>query len=180
MRRTLYRKLILIYVILAIAGFTLISTVGSRMVEDSLVSSASTSLYREATQIASKQGDLYYHSERSLTDLYNSLSALASYHNSQIWLISADGEILLNTAAALDEENPEIIDGFDPVARAFRDILQADAQCKGQRPADGLRLTLQGQRRRKSHDSIVSLPNIRSALLYLSDITSSLSTSSHN
>ena len=74
MRRTLYRKLILIYVILAIAGFTLISTVGSRMVEDSLVSSASTSLYREATQIASKQGDLYYHSERSLTDLYNSLS----------------------------------------------------------------------------------------------------------
>ena len=78
MRRTLYRKLILIYVILAIAGFTLISTVGSRMVEDSLVSSASTSLYREATQIASKQGDLYYHSERSLTDLYNSLSALAS------------------------------------------------------------------------------------------------------
>ena len=42
MRRTLYRKLILIYVILAIAGFTLISTVGSRMVEDSLVSSAST------------------------------------------------------------------------------------------------------------------------------------------
>ena len=35
--------------------------------------------------------------------------------------------------------------------RAFRDILQADAQCKGQRPADGLRLTLQGQRRRKSH-----------------------------
>ena len=69
-----------------------------------------------STQIASKQGDLYYHSERSLTDLYNSLSALASYHNSQIWLISADGEILLNTAAALDEENPEIIDGFDPVA----------------------------------------------------------------
>ena len=116
MRRTLYRKLILIYVILAIAGFTLISTVGSRMVEDSLVSSASTSLYREATQIASKQGDLYYHSERSLTDLYNSLSALASYHNSQIWLINADGEILLNTAAALDEENPEIINGFDPVA----------------------------------------------------------------
>ena len=83
MRRTLYRKLILIYVILAIAGFTLISTVGSRMVEDSLVSRASTSLYREATQIASKQGDLYYHSERSLTDLYNSLSALASYHNSR-------------------------------------------------------------------------------------------------
>ena len=128
MRRTLYRKLILIYVILAIAGFTLISTVGSRMVEDSLVSSASTSLYREATQIASKQGDLYYHSERSLTDLYNSLSALASYHNSQIWLISADGEILLNTAAALDEENPEIIDGFDPVALVPSAALSASAR----------------------------------------------------
>lgn len=142
MRRTLYRKLILIYVILAIAGFTLISTVGSRMVEDSLVSSASTSLYREATQIASKQGDLYYHSERSLTDLYNSLSALASYHNSQIWLISADGEILLNTAAALDEENPEIIDGFDPVALGseyystgtfFRPFRRQDAERHGSR-----------------------------------------------
>ena len=106
MRRTLYRKLILIYVILAIAGFTLISTVGSRMVENSLVSGASTSLYREATQIAANQGSLYYHDERSLTDLYHSLGALASYHNSQIWLISSDGKILLNTAASLDEENP--------------------------------------------------------------------------
>ena len=76
MRRTLYRKLILIYVILAIAGFTLISTVGSRMVEDSLVSSASTSLYREATQIAFRNfqhhraeqadGSRQYHPERSL------------------------------------------------------------------------------------------------------------------
>ena len=35
--------------------------------------------------------------------------------------------------------------------RAFRDILQADAQRKGQRPADGLWLTPQGQCRRKSH-----------------------------
>ena len=32
MRRTLYRKLILIYVILAIAGFTLISTVGLSLI----------------------------------------------------------------------------------------------------------------------------------------------------
>ena len=30
-------------------------------------------------------------------------------------------------------------------------VLQPDAQRKGQRPADGLRLTPQGQRRRKSH-----------------------------
>lgn len=116
MRRTLYRKLILIYVILAIAGFTLISTVGSRhgggqsglqREHQSVPGGPRRSLPNRATFITTVSVP---------TDLYNSLSALASYHNSQIWLISADGEILLNTAAALDEENPEIIDGFDPVA----------------------------------------------------------------
>ena len=121
MRRTLYRKLILIYVILAIAGFTLISTVGSRMVEDSLVSSASTSLYREATQIASKQGDLYYHSERSLTDLYNSLSALASYHNSQIWLISADGEMLSVMVPVTSDFR---INGYVAIHLPLQDVYQ--------------------------------------------------------
>ena len=120
MLRTLYRKLIFIYIILAIAGFTLLSTVGSHMVENSLISSVSTSLYREATQIAANQGNLYYHDERSLTDLYHSLDSLASYHNSQIWLISTDGQILLNTAAALDEEHPEKLTGFDPVALGSR------------------------------------------------------------
>lgn len=102
MNRTLYKKFILAYVIFGIAGFVFLSTVGSRVIEQYLIESCSSSLTREARSIASRQASLYYKEERTLQSLYNTLSALSSFHDAQIWLISPDGEILLNTEEPLD------------------------------------------------------------------------------
>ena len=115
MNRTLYKKFILAYVIFGIAGFVFLSTVGSRVIEQYLIESCSSSLTREARSIASRQASLYYKEERTLQSLYNTLSALSSFHDAQIWLISPDGEILLNTEEPLDTETYKTIQGFDPV-----------------------------------------------------------------
>ncbi|MDD7739491.1 MAG: HAMP domain-containing sensor histidine kinase [Fusicatenibacter sp.] len=116
MKRTLYHKLVFIYILFGIAGFVLISTLGSRLVEDNLVTAASTSLYNEASKIASRQASLYYSETRTYSDLYDNLSSLASYQDSQIWLISPDGEILLNTAQSPTSRETVFLDQFDPVA----------------------------------------------------------------
>lgn len=116
MNRTLYKKFILAYVIFGIAGFIFLSTVGSRVIEDHLTENSGSSLTREARSIASSQASRYYQEESTLQALYRNLSTLATYQDAQIWLISPEGEILLNTSEPLDTEDPEVITNFDPVA----------------------------------------------------------------
>lgn len=116
MNRTLYKKFILAYVIFGIAGFIFLSTVGSRVIEHHLTENSGSSLTREARSIASSQASRYYQEESTLQALYRNLSTLATYQDAQIWLISPEGEILLNTSEPLDTEDPEVITNFDPVA----------------------------------------------------------------
>ena len=116
MKRTLYKKFIFAYVLFGIAGFVFLSTVGSRVIERHLTETSSASLIREARSIASSQASRYYQEGSTLQALYRNLSTLATYQAAQIWLISPDGEILLNTEEPLDTEDPDVITDFDPVA----------------------------------------------------------------
>ena len=58
----------------------------------------------------------YYNSQSSLNDIYDNLTTLSSYENSEIWLINPQGEILLNTSEDLNTQSPEKIINFDPAS----------------------------------------------------------------
>lgn len=116
MRKKLYWKFLIAYALVGLASFLLIATIGSGMVQREVVEFTSTTLYKEATSIASNQASQYYTKKTSLEDTYYNLKSLSAYQNSEIWLISTGGEILLNTDKALNEEHLEVLDGFDPVA----------------------------------------------------------------
>lgn len=116
MNQTLYKKFLLTYVIFGILGFIFLSTAGSRVIERQLTKVYSASLTREARSIAGNQTGRYDLEESSLQTLYDSLTALGTYQNSQIWIISPEGEVLLNTSEKLDTEQPRTIPDFDPVA----------------------------------------------------------------
>lgn len=116
MNQTLYKKFLLTYVIFGILGFIFLSTAGSRVIERQLTKVYSASLTREARSIAGNQTGRYDLEESSLQTLYDSLTALGAYQNSQIWIISPEGEVLLNTSEKLDTEQLRTIPDFDPVA----------------------------------------------------------------
>lgn len=116
MNQTLYKKFLLTYVIFGILGFIFLSTAGSRVIERQLTKVYSASLTREARSIAGNQTGRYDLEESSLQTLYDSLTALGAYQNSQIWIISPEGEVLLNTSEKLDTEHLRTIPDFDPVA----------------------------------------------------------------
>ena len=113
MRNRLFWKFFLAYVLIGIASFILIATLGSKMVENSLVETYSRRLYREAGQIAASQDAIYISDAEALEDIYDNLKALALYQNSQIWLISTDGRIRLNTSESFDPETSESLPDFD-------------------------------------------------------------------
>lgn len=116
MNRTLYWKFLVSYALLGLAAFLLISTAGSKMIELRITEATASRLNNEALSVASSQASRYYLNSTSLQDTYSNLYSLGAYQNSQIWLISLSGEILLNTNRPLDEERPEVLEGFDPVA----------------------------------------------------------------
>ena len=116
MKKKLFWKFLIAYILIGITSFILISTAGSRLLEKELVDSHSMSLYKEASRIASYQAARYYTRGITLEDTYNNLAALSDFQNSEIWLISTDGEIFLNTEADLESEQAETLENFDPIA----------------------------------------------------------------
>lgn len=116
MNRTLYWKFLVTYALLGLAAFLLISTAGSKMIELEVTEATASRLNNEALSVASSQASRYYQNGTSLADTYSNLASLSAYQNSQIWLISPSGEILLNTDQPLNEDSPEVLNGFDPVA----------------------------------------------------------------
>lgn len=116
MKHTLYLKFLFFYAILGIIGFLLISTLGSDLIGEELVQSTSSSLYREASMISDNLTSGPYLESSNLQSTYYNLQSVAAYQNSQIWIISTNGEILLNTAEPLHVDSPEKLQDFDPVA----------------------------------------------------------------
>lgn len=116
MNRTLYKKFILAYVIFGIIGFVFLSTAGSRLIERQMTKVCSSALTREARSIAESQAGRFYMENSTLQSLYDSLDALGTYQNATIWLISPEGELLLDTSQPLNTENTRTIPDFDPVA----------------------------------------------------------------
>lgn len=116
MKKTLYVKFLGAYVLFGLLSFIIISTFGSWLIEDQLVSHTSDSLYEEAYSISSSSRVKHFSRSSSLEDLYSSLQDTATFQHAQIWILDPSGKILINTARSLDPENPESIDNFDPAA----------------------------------------------------------------
>lgn len=113
MRKTLYLKFIMAYVAFALAGFVLISTLGSRLVQHHLVRSISEQIYKEANNIASDSMVRYRTASYNLINIYNNLSSLAAYQDAQIWMMNQRGAILIDTSQAQPYETPLELENFD-------------------------------------------------------------------
>ena len=111
-------KFILVYILIGVTGFLLISLVMSKLIDDRLIETTSRSLYSEAVQIASDKSLLSARVEDTSgqENMRMSLKALAGYHNSEIWLLSEDGTIFFNSADSSAPEKPERLKNFDPIA----------------------------------------------------------------
>ena len=117
MRKRLISKFIWIYILIGIIGFVLISTLGSRLIENRLIAQTSLSLYSEAVRIASDKAILSSHMEDTAgqESTWLGLQALAAYHNSEIWLLSPDGTIYFNSADDAAPNRHVQLEGFDPL-----------------------------------------------------------------
>lgn len=114
MRKTLYLKFILAYVIFGIFGFIIVTTFVPGMTREQLVREKSSHLYSEAVLIAETYASGLYTNESALETVKTQLDTLSVYLNSTIRIINPSGRLVLSTDAPIDVENVVMIENFDP------------------------------------------------------------------
>lgn len=118
MRKTLYLKLILAYIIFGLFGFVVVATFVSDMTFNHLTKEKADALYREATLIANTYATDLYNTEASLEAVKTQLDALDTYLNATIWIINPSGRMVLDSSAPVDVENEIVVENFDPTITA--------------------------------------------------------------
>ncbi len=86
MKKTIYPKLFIGYLLFGILGFIIVSTITSHLLFDYVQSKEASNLYKEANLIASDYAFSYYSNAISLTDFEQRLEALDTYLSAQIRL----------------------------------------------------------------------------------------------
>lgn len=114
MRKTLYLKFILAYVIFGFFGFVVVATFVSSMTKEQLKREEAEALYREATLIANTYASDLYNNETSLDTVKKQLDALDTYLSARLWIINPSGRMVLDSGAPVDVETETVISGFDP------------------------------------------------------------------
>ena len=116
MKNALYFKFIMAYIFLGVAGFLMISTLGSFIIQDKILEDTGEALYKEAISIASDQADADYSDPYDAEVSYNNLKLLSEYQNARILVLNSAGEPLLDTARPYTTEPYRALTGFDPAA----------------------------------------------------------------
>lgn len=100
MKRTLYLKLLIGYVAFGILGFITIATFTSQFTLNYIEKKEAESLYRESNLLASGYASNYYRGTMTLEDVQSQFAAIGTYLNTDIWVISTDGQILINSKSS--------------------------------------------------------------------------------
>jgi len=114
MRKTLYLKLILAYIIFGIFGFIMVSTFVSSMTLEHLKREKAEQLYEEATLIANSYASDLYNKEATLDSVQNQLNDFEVFLDAAIWIINPSGLFILDSSHPLDINTDRIVEGFDP------------------------------------------------------------------
>lgn len=113
MKHALFLKFILLYFLLAMLGIFINSALGSQLIEDHLVRGRASDLYSELSSYSTDYPEELLGEASPLNDVYLALKAMAAGDGGDIRIIDTKGNVILNTAAALDPDHPHTITGFD-------------------------------------------------------------------
>ncbi len=116
MRKTLYLKFILAYLIFGLFGFIVVTTFVPSMTKEHLTRTKAENLYSEATLIANTYASGLYTNDTTLETVKTQLDSLSVYLNSTIRIINPSGRLVLETNAPINVEEIVMIENFDPTA----------------------------------------------------------------
>lgn len=116
MKKTLYLKFVLAYLIFGIFSFIMVTVFVPSITKERLVREKAKILYSEAMLISDTYAAGLYTSETDLETVKTQLDFLSVYLDSSIRIINPSGRLVLDTNEPLNVEEVMMIENFDPTA----------------------------------------------------------------
>ena len=134
MKKSLYFKFLIGYIIFGFFGFIAVSTFTTAMIRGEVEREQAKALYKEANLVASTCAADLYNSEATLETVKYHLDTLDTYLDAELWIINPSGRMVLDSGKELDVDTEVIVEGFDPTITAgsyyttgrFFDYFQED------------------------------------------------------
>lgn len=114
MKKTLYLKFLLAYLIFGFFGFLAVATVSSTLTIDHEMRESADSYFEEASLIAKTYANDLYNNRMTIENAYNELHALSTYMGASVWIVNPSGTVVINSEEIPDVVNPHMIKNFDP------------------------------------------------------------------
>ncbi len=114
MKRTLYLKFLLAYLIFGVFGFIIVSSFVSRYIFDNLLKEKAESFYEEANLIANTYAADLYKTNISLDEVKRQIDSIDAFFDATIWIINPSGRMILSSKLPLNIDDAIIVEGFDP------------------------------------------------------------------
>ena len=118
MRKSVYLKFVLAYIIFGCFSFVLVATFSASLISDRVKSENAESLYAEASMISQTYASDLYNTDITIEYAYDQLHALGTYLSAHIWIVNPSGTVVLTSAQMPDLSNPVTIEGFSPSVTA--------------------------------------------------------------
>lgn len=113
MKKTLWSRLILCFLISIIAVFVFLNTYGMTLLENRLKKEQYNLLYKEASLIASAYRGNFIEEDRTLDDLASQFRSIDTYLNIRVWIVNREGRIIADSSNV--NKPPDInINDIDP------------------------------------------------------------------
>lgn len=114
MKKTLYLKFLLAYIIFGVFGFIIVSSFVSRSTFDTFLKEKAESYYKEANLIANTYAADLYNTNISLDEVKRQIDGLDTFLDATIWIINPSGRMILSSRLPLNVEDEIVVEGFDP------------------------------------------------------------------
>ena len=113
MKKTLYFRIILAYILFGLFGFIAVATVVSRLTTEYCIRDKARMLYGEASRISDTYALQLYRSKIKLEDVQAQMEALSSYMDTEIWILNPSGRMVVNSRMAPDPGQETYVEDFD-------------------------------------------------------------------
>lgn len=181
MKRTLYLKFVLAYLIFGFFSFLIVATFTSSMTLEHMKRERADSLYKEALLISNSYAVDLYNNEVTLESVWRQIDAIGTFLDSSIWIVNPSGLIVLDSSSPLNIDDSVTIPNFDPtvtgdsfytVGNFFdmfeEDMISAFAPITAQYKVKGyvvIHASMSGLQR--SSDSLLNISYITMIILFL-------------
>ncbi len=113
MKKTLYLKILIAYLLFGVFGFIIVATFMQQMTTKQLQKNKAEELYKVANTLAETDATDLYRNEVSLTYVKTNFDNISRMLNARLQILNPSGLIVLDSAADLNIDNPQSIEGFD-------------------------------------------------------------------